>query len=98
MRTWKQRLRKSATEWLALPPDALLEVSRLTCVDGGRVVIENVVNLIRVEETIVEMDLGKFDLILTGHGFSVSLVARGEVHVEGEVHQISYSRHGGERR
>jgi sporulation protein YqfC len=90
MRTWKQRVRRAATEWLSLPPDALLNVSRLTCLDGGEVIVENIHSLLRVADTAVEIDLGNSLLTLSGERFVVTLVAEREVHVRGVVGQISY--------
>lgn len=97
MRSWKQKMRKTAAHWLALPPDALLDVSRVTCVDASEVIVENVVSLLRVAETEVEMDVGKYTLLLRGQGFVVTLVAQDEVHVTGEVSEFSYVRKGGGR-
>jgi sporulation protein YqfC len=95
MRSWKNRLQRAATDWLSLPSDALLDVGRLTCVNGSEVIVENAVSLLRVSETDVEIDLGNTMLSLHGAGFIVSLVASREIHVHGAVHDIVYHRKQG---
>lgn len=95
MRMWQQRWTRTAADWLSLPTDALLAVSRVTCVDGREVVIENVNSLVRVAETEVEVDLGDTTLLVTGEKFVVTLVARREIHVQGDVRGIVYAPKGG---
>jgi len=95
MRTWKQKLVHTATEWLALPPDALSDVSRVACLDGKEVIVENVKSLNRVAETVVEIDLGALTVTIHGRDFEVSLVTGHEVHIQGVVEQVVYTRRGG---
>lgn len=94
MPTWKQKLKRTATEFLALPPDALLDVSRVACLDGKEVVIENVKSLKRVADTEVEVDLGELAITIYGRNFEVSLLTASEVHVHGIVNQLVYHRRG----
>lgn len=98
MRKWKQTIRRTATEWLSLPPDAFLDVSRVTCIDGAQVIVENIESLLRVTETVVEVDLGKQTLLIQGENFVVTLVAEREVHVRGTVAQLSYVAKKGPQR
>jgi sporulation protein YqfC len=90
MRKLRQKIRRTATEWLSLPPDALLDVSRLTCIDGAQVVVENMKSLLSVSETAVELELQNQRLLLQGENFVVTLLAEGELHVQGKVSQITY--------
>jgi sporulation protein YqfC len=90
MRSWKDRLRRATTEWLSLPPDALLDVSRLTCIDGTELVIENAVSLVKVSETEVDIEMTRSLVRLQGQSFIVTLVAEREIHVQGQVSQITY--------
>lgn len=96
MRTWSPRIKRTITNWLALPQDTLLDVSRLTCIDGSEVVVENVVALEHVSASDIRLRLENVVLELHGHHFEVSLVAGQEVHIQGIVQQISYIRAGGE--
>lgn len=98
MRNWKRRLQRAATDLLSLPPDALLDVSRLTCVDGAEIVVENAVSLLHVSQTAVEVDLGKMRLELVGQDFIVTLVSGREIHVQGAVERIVYHRNPQEGR
>ncbi|GMA60019.1 hypothetical protein NZD89_10620 [Alicyclobacillus fastidiosus] len=91
---WKSRLKQSATEMLKLPPDALLDVSRVTCVDGKNVVVENARRLLKVESEEVTLDLGDHILALHGHDFEIILVTDREVHVTGQVTRLEYIAHG----
>ncbi|WP_206917412.1 YabP/YqfC family sporulation protein [Alicyclobacillus suci] len=91
---WKSRLKQSATEFLKLPPDALLEVSRVTCVDGKNVVVENARRLLKVENTKVTLDLGEQILTIHGQDFEIILVTDKEVHVTGQVASLEYTAHG----
>ncbi|GMA52155.1 hypothetical protein GCM10025857_35120 [Alicyclobacillus contaminans] len=92
MRTWKQKVRRAATNWLSLPPDALLDISRLTCLDGREVIVENIRSLLHVSDTVVDINLGDSRLRLTGHQFVVTLVTEKEVHVQGTVESLTYLR------
>ncbi|MCL6549335.1 MAG: hypothetical protein K6T30_10565 [Alicyclobacillus sp.] len=95
MRTWKQRLQRAAAEVFALPPDALADVSRLTCTDGAELVLENVAALRQVTDTRLEVDCGRFVLVVEGESFEVSYIAGSEMHVRGQVSLIRYLRPGG---
>jgi sporulation protein YqfC len=97
MRKWRQKIRRTATEWLSLPPDALLDVSRLTCIDGGQVVVENMKALLSVSETAVEVELQNQKLLLQGENFVITMLAEGELHLQGTVSQISYQPKKGGR-
>lgn len=98
MSSWKHRLQRAATDWLSLPSDALLNVARLTCVDGAEVVVENATALLKVTETDVEIDLKETILRLHGTDFVVNLVSSGEIHVRGIVDRIVYQRKQGGRK
>ncbi|MCL6516352.1 YabP/YqfC family sporulation protein [Alicyclobacillus sp.] len=92
MNRWRRRIQKTVTDLLALPQDALAPIARLTCIGGQEVVVEQAVSLLRVEERQVELDLGDMTLLIEGDGFTVHLVASGEVHVTGRVDRIVYRR------
>ncbi|MFD1677809.1 YabP/YqfC family sporulation protein [Alicyclobacillus fodiniaquatilis] len=94
MPRWKQRLKQSAADMLKLPPDALLDVPRITCVDGKNVVVENAGGLLKVEAEQVLLNLGKEILIIRGRDFEVTLVTEREVHLSGAVNQIEFVRDG----
>ena len=95
MRAWNRRIKKAAAEWFAIPEDALLTVSRVTCVAGRDLIVENVASLVQVSETEVVVDLGDSLLHVVGDGLEVTLVAAGELHVRGPVHEIRYDRSRG---
>lgn len=98
MRTWKQQLKKTATNFLSLPPDALLGVSRVSCTEGKDVVVENVHTLERVDEGIVLLNMGSYKLRITGREFEVVLVTDHEVHIHGLVSCIEYLESDGTKR
>ncbi|GGJ09300.1 hypothetical protein GCM10010885_17970 [Alicyclobacillus cellulosilyticus] len=89
---WKRRIRRRAAQWLNLPPDALLGVSRLTVIGGRDVVVENVRELRRVSTDEVEMALDHAAVRLCGAHFTVTFIAAREVHVHGELTTIEYRR------
>lgn len=95
MPSWRRRLQNAATNMLALPPDAVSDAPRLTCVDGREIVIENVVELLHVNATEVRLNLGANQVVLQGHDFTVNLVAGREVHLTGQVDAILFHRAGG---
>ncbi|MCF8563335.1 hypothetical protein LLE49_01070 [Alicyclobacillus tolerans] len=95
MRAFGPRFKQAVTNLLALPSDAILDVSRLTCVDGSEVVVENVVALIHVGQKEIQLDLGNMVLHLVGDDFEVTLVAGNEVHMRGQVTEVRYIRQGG---
>lgn len=92
MRTLKHRLKRQAAEWLALPPDTLLDVPRVTCTNGTDVIVENVRKLVRVAEDEVELNLDDAVLHVQGSAFEVTLVTDREVHIHGMVNSIVYNR------
>lgn len=94
MSGWKARLKQSATDLLKLPPDALLDVARVTCVDGKNVVVENARKLLQVEAKQVVLDLGNEILAVIGREFEVTLVTDREVHIAGLVDRLEYVRRG----
>lgn len=89
-RQWKQL----AAEWLSLPPDALQNVSRVTCLNGQEVIVENIESLLRVSDTQVDIDVGHAILHVQGQAFVVTLASTTEVHLRGSVRSISYSVRG----
>lgn len=91
MSGWKSQVKKRATEMLKLPPDALLNVSRVTCVDGKTVVVENAQGLMKVEQNCVVLSLGARTLQIHGGDFEVTLVTEREVHIKGRVEHIDYA-------
>ncbi|RIV25868.1 hypothetical protein D2Q93_05530 [Alicyclobacillaceae bacterium I2511] len=96
MRRWKRRLQQAATDLLSLPRDTMMSgVSRLTCVDGEQVIVENITGLLHVSDSRVEVGLQDRQLTLSGQNFVVTLVSVGEVHVHGNVQQILYQTKGG---
>lgn len=97
MSSWKERLSHSATEWLGLPPDALQNVSRVTCLGGREVIIENAVELIRVSDVLVEVLLTSQRLIIEGSGFVVKMVMSQEIHLDGQIEKMTYITAGGSR-
>jgi sporulation protein YqfC len=96
MSSWKQRLSHRATEWLGLPPDALLDVSRVTCLDGHKVIVENAVELLRVSGSLIEVELTGQRLTIEGQEFVVTMVMSREIHIEGIVHSMTYQTVGGQ--
>lgn len=90
MSGWKTRIRKRATELLNLPPDALLDLPRVTCIGGAHVVVEGSKGLIEVDSELIVLDLGDQHLYVRGHDFEVTLVTEREVHVQGAVVQLDY--------
>ncbi|MCL6452453.1 MAG: hypothetical protein K6T78_02370 [Alicyclobacillus sp.] len=95
MAGWKRRLQEAATDLLGLPPDALGDVSRVTCLGAEKVVVENATELLHVSETRIEVALTYQDLVLEGREFTVTLVSDREVHIEGAVSCIRYQARGG---
>lgn len=86
----KQRLKRRAAKFLALPPDALLDVPRVTCTNGVDVVVENVHSLIRVAEQEVVVDLRETHLVVEGQSFEVTLITDREVHIHGQVQALRF--------
>ncbi len=95
MRAWKQRIKRTATNLLSLPPDTLLGSSRVSCMDGKVVIVENVHVLERVDECEIVLSMGKYRLRIRGEQFEVVLVTEREVHISGVVHNIDYLQNGG---
>ncbi|MCL6636848.1 MAG: hypothetical protein K6T26_02765 [Alicyclobacillus sp.] len=89
-----KRWRETVTAWLALPPDALQAVSRLTCIGGQEVVVEHARCLSKVTDAEVVMELPEGWVHLHGRGFVVKLLAAGEIHVAGDVERIEWRRPG----
>ncbi|WDL96338.1 YabP/YqfC family sporulation protein [Alicyclobacillus sp. ALC3] len=97
MRTFGSRFKQAATEWFALPPDTLLDVSRLTCLNANELTLYNVESLMNVSDTELVADLGLHAVHVEGTGFTVTLVAAKEVHLKGDITRITYDKHGGPR-
>ncbi|QQE77336.1 YabP/YqfC family sporulation protein [Alicyclobacillus sp. SO9] len=94
MPSMKRRWKQLATEWLSLPPDALQDVSRVTCLNGNEVIVENIESLLRVSDTQVDIDVGHAVLHVHGESFVVTLASTTEVHLRGSVSSLSYSSRG----
>lgn len=90
MSGWRTRLKQTATDLLNLPPDALLNASRVTCVNGSNVVVERAKGLTKVADDEVIVDLHQQTLIIRGTNFEVTLVTEGEVHIAGNVSSLQY--------
>lgn len=94
MSTGNKGWKRIAAEWLALPPDALEQISRVTCLNGQEVIVENIEALTRVSGQVVEIDVGHAVLEVTGKSFVVTLASKREVHLQGEVESITYRPKG----
>jgi len=97
MRSLNNKIKRAATNWLALPSDALFDVTRVTCVNAKEVVIEHVESLLHVSNQTVEVHLGAQILTVRGNGFEVTLISGREVHLQGEVASLEYRTAGGGR-
>lgn len=95
MRAFGRRIKQAATDWFALPPDALLDASRVTCLNGEELTMENVVSLERVSDTAVEVELQAHVVVVEGRDFVVTLVTDQEIHMRGSIDQITYRRRPG---
>lgn len=95
MAGWKRRFQRATTEFLRLPPDALLDVSRVTCLGAEKIVIENAVELLHVSDRQIEVTLSEQHVTIEGSNFIVSFISNREVHIEGDVEQIRYHRRDG---
>jgi sporulation protein YqfC len=91
----KQRLKRRAAEFLALPLDTLMDVPRVTCINGTDVVVENVRTLVRVAEHEVIVDVTDIQICVEGSQFEVTLVTDKEVHIRGQVDAIRYVKVNG---
>lgn len=94
MPAWNRRLKKAAAEWLSLPPDAMNDISRVTVLDGREAIVENIAALLRVDANLIEIDLGKCGLRITGAEFEVNLASSSEVHLTGQIQQVQYVARG----
>lgn len=95
MAPWKRRLQQAAADLLALPPDSMMDVPRVTCIGGQELVVEHVVSLLRVSPEQISANLGEQVLNVYGQSFDVPLVSDGEVHVRGVIERIEFVRRGG---
>ncbi len=92
MPAWNRRLKKAASEWLSLPPDAMETITRVTILDGREVIVEHIAGLIHVDERLIEIDLGHAGLRIVGEAFEVNLASDAEVHLSGQIAQLQYVR------
>ncbi|MCY0888468.1 MAG: YabP/YqfC family sporulation protein [Alicyclobacillaceae bacterium] len=92
MPNWTQKIKHTATDWLSLPPDALLKSHRVTCVDGTEVIVEHLRKLLHVSVDEVLCDLGDRRLRIIGESFEVLLVTESELHLRGHVTRLEYVR------
>lgn len=86
----KRRWKQLATDLFSLPPDALEDVSRVTCLNGQQIIVENIRGLLRVSEEQVDIDLGHALLRAVGTSFVVTLASPSEVHLQGNLHSLNY--------
>lgn len=91
---WKSKLKQSASDMLKLPPDALLDTPRVTCLGETSVVVENATRLLKVEENQVVLELPAKLLFISGHEFEVTLVTGREVHISGAVQRLEFVEPG----
>jgi len=89
---WTQKIKHRATDWLSLPPDALLKSHRVTCVNGTDVIVEHLRKLLHVSVGEVLCDLGDRRLRIVGESFEVLLVTDSELHLRGQVACLEYVR------
>lgn len=92
MPAWNRRLKKAASEWLSLPPDAMENMSRVTVLDGREVIVEHISGLVHVDECLIEIDLGQTGLRIVGDAFEVNLASNEEVHLTGRIQELQYVR------
>jgi|GEM_PF-771211 len=89
-----RRWKRIAAQWFSLPPDTFTDISRVTCLHGEQVIVENIKGLLRVSEQLVEMDVGHAVLAVTGRDFVVTLASHTEVQLEGKVESLTYRSKG----
>lgn len=94
MRSFTARWKQTAADLFGLPPDALLQVPRFSCLNGNEMVVENVVALHSVTERCLQADLGFAVLSINGSDFVVTLLTSREIHLRGRIDSIQLDREG----
>ncbi|MDQ0190477.1 hypothetical protein JI721_13825 [Alicyclobacillus cycloheptanicus] len=94
MRAFGKRIKQTASELFSLPPDTLLDIPRLSCLNAEEVVIEHMVALEHVSDTELVVNLGEQTVLIQGRDFVVTLLTSQEIHMKGQVDSITYQRHG----
>jgi len=90
MARWKRRFQEAATDLLRLPADALVDVSRVTCLDAAKIIIENAVELRHVSDGLIDVAFSEKLLSIEGSNFIVTFISNREIHVEGNITQLRY--------
>lgn len=88
----RHRVRKRILEVLELPREAILDVSKLTMIDGGNLVIENYKNVLEYQSNSIRVNTGRGVIRIKGKVLMIREITYENILIEGEICSIEFNR------
>jgi len=91
--SWLDRVRqmgKTATDILELPPDATLDLSRITLLGNSWMVVENHRGIVEYQPNFIRLKLSSGELAVVGTGLFLKEINRDTIALEGSIQSLKY--------
>ncbi|MBE3572929.1 MAG: sporulation protein YqfC [Moorella humiferrea] len=85
-----RRLERAVTEYLELPADAVLDLSRLTLLGNGRLIVENHRGISTYRDDLVRLHLTTGELAIKGTGLLLKEIRPDAIALEGTIHSLEF--------
>lgn len=88
--SWRQRVKKMATDMLDVPKDSILDVPRITLIGGLQLYVENYRGVMEFRDDLLRLALSQGELHVYGKSLVVKSIFPAEVVIEGNISGIKY--------
>ncbi|MGB9660884.1 MAG: sporulation protein YqfC [Moorellaceae bacterium] len=84
-----RQAKRQVTDFLDLPPEAVLDLPRLTLIGNSRLIVENHRGLIAYEKDLVQVSVTLGEIKINGEDLKLRVVRPEAITVEGIIKRIS---------
>ena len=83
---------KTVTNFLDLPPEAALDLPRLTLVGDSRLLLENHRGIVTYQPELVKLKISSGELAIKGTGLLLREIKPDAIALEGTIHSLEFCR------
>ncbi|BCV20569.1 sporulation protein YqfC [Moorella sp. Hama-1] len=87
-----RRVEKTITDFLELPPEAALDLPRLTLVGDSRLLLENHRGIVTYQPELVKLKISTGELAIKGKGLFLREIKPDAIALEGTIYSLEFCR------
>ncbi len=88
----KSNMRSRISEVLELPKEVLLNVSKLSMIDGGNLIIENYKGIVEYDNDLIRVNTSKGIIKISGHNLTVREITSENILIDGQIYSLEFLR------